>query len=59
MFFRCSSLKSIDLSLFNTTNANNMDGMFDGCSSLKKENIKIENNYDKLLKQFDKDLRHI
>jgi len=31
----CSSLKSIDLSSFNTTNANDMSHMFSGCSSLK------------------------
>ena len=35
MFYNCSSLKSIDLSSFNTTNVNNMEWMFDGCSSLK------------------------
>jgi len=35
MFYECKSLKSIDLSLFNTTNVNNMSGMFSGCSSLK------------------------
>jgi len=35
MFFGCSSLKSIDLTSFNTTNVNNMSCMFRGCSSLK------------------------
>ena len=35
MFRDCSSLISIDLSSFNTTNVNNMSSMFDGCSSLK------------------------
>ena len=35
MFFGCSSLKSIDLSSFNTTNVNNMGYMLFGCSSLK------------------------
>ena len=35
MFYGCSSLKSIDLSSFNTNNVNNMSFMFDGCSSLK------------------------
>ena len=34
MFRDCSSLISIDLSSFNTTNVNNMSSMFDGCSSL-------------------------
>ena len=35
MFAGCKSLKSIDLSSFNTTNVNNMESMFCGCSSLK------------------------
>ena len=34
MFYECSSLKSIDLSSFNTTNVNNMESMFYKCSSL-------------------------
>ena len=35
MFSGCSSLKSIDLSSFNTTNVNNMNSMFFYCSSLQ------------------------
>ena len=35
MFSGCSSLKSIDLSSFNTTNVNDMRSMFSGCSSLQ------------------------
>ena len=35
MFYGCSSLKSIDLSSFNTSNVNNMSYMFRECSSLK------------------------
>jgi len=35
MFCGCSSLKSIDLSSFNTTNINNLGDMFFYCSSLK------------------------
>ena len=35
MFYKCSSLKSIDLSAFNTSNVNNMSNMFCNCSSLK------------------------
>ena len=35
MFYGCSSLKSIDLSSFNTTNVKDMSGMFWGCSSLE------------------------
>ena len=46
MFYECSSLQSINLSSFNTTNVENMSSMFFGCSSLKKENVKI-NNYGK------------
>ena len=48
MFCNCSSLKSIDLSLFNTNNVTNMEYMFYNCPSLIKENIKI-NKDDKLL----------
>ena len=36
---RCSSLKSIDLSSFNTINANDMSFMFRGCSSLKSVDL--------------------
>ena len=53
MFSYCSSLKSIDLSSFNTSNVKVMDFMFDNCSSLKKENIKINNNEKNILKKFD------
>ena len=35
MFYKCSSLKSADLSSFITTNVNNMRYMFEGCSSLE------------------------
>ena len=51
IFYDCSSLNSIDLSSFNTTNVNDMSDMFAGCSSLKKENIKIKNKNDKILNQ--------
>ena len=51
MFHECSSLKSIDLSSFNTTNVKYMPGMFYGCSSLKRENIRINNKDVKLLSQ--------
>ena len=39
MFYGCYFLKSIDLSLFNTTNVNNMSYMLSGCSSLKSINL--------------------
>ena len=51
MFAECSSLKSIDLSSFNTTNVKDMSGMFYKCSSLKRENIRINNKDVKLLSQ--------
>ena len=35
MFFNCSSLKSIDLSSFDTTNVKDMSFMFKECSSLQ------------------------
>ena len=35
MFMECSSLQSIDLSSFNTTNVNYMCNMFWDCKSLK------------------------
>jgi surface protein len=35
MFAGCQSLKSLDLSSFNTTNVNNMESMFYLCKSLK------------------------
>ena len=54
MFNGCSSLKSIDLSSFNTTNVNNMWSMFYGCSSLKKENVKINKTDKKLLNEINK-----
>ena len=38
-----SFLKSIDLSSFNITNINNISYMFKDYSSLRKENIKINN----------------
>ena len=52
MFYECSSVQSIDLSSFNATNVNNMDGIFLVCSSLKNESIKIKvTKNDKLLKK--------
>ena len=49
MFSECSSLQSINLSSFNTTNVKNMSCMFAECSSLKKENVKISNNGKRIL----------
>ena len=39
MFKFCSSLKSADLSSFNTINVNNMSAMFNLCSSLESINL--------------------
>ena len=39
MFRLCSAVKSIDLSLFNTTEVNNMGYMFSKCSSLESINL--------------------
>ena len=49
MFYGCSSLQSINLSSFNTTNVKDISFMFLGCSSLKKENIKIGSYGKKIL----------
>ena len=39
MFRGCSSLNSINLSSFNTSNVTNMSYMFYGCSSLNSINV--------------------
>ena len=39
MFSGCSSLQSINLSSFNTTNVKNMRSMFSRCSSLQSINL--------------------
>ena len=49
MFRGCSSLQSIDLSSFNTTNVKDMMGMFADCSSLEKRNVKIGEYGKKIL----------
>ena len=54
MFSECSSLKSIDLSSFNTTNVKDMSSMFSFCSSLKKRNVKIGEYGKKILDQIKK-----
>ena len=42
MFYKCSSLKKLDLSNFNTNNVLNMKSMFDGCSEQIKKQIKAQ-----------------
>ena len=44
MFYGCKSLKSIDLSNFNTQNVTNMSHMFSRCKSLHKKNIITKDN---------------
>ena len=39
MFGRCKSLKKLNLANFNVINFIDMEDMFDGCVSLKKENL--------------------
>ena len=53
MFSKCSSLKSIDLSSFSTTNTNDMFDLFDGCYSLRKENVKFKKSERKILTQLN------
>ena len=43
MFYKCSSLKSIDLSSFNESKITNMMCMFDGCSFLESINFSLLN----------------
>ena len=40
MFYKCSSLKELNLNNFNTTNVTKMNSMFYECSALKNINIK-------------------
>jgi len=39
MFAHCSSLKSLDLSSFNTSKVTDMRGLFEGCKKLRKLNV--------------------
>ena len=54
MFDGCSSLKSIDLSSFNTTNVKDMSSMFWKCSSLKSLDLSSFNttNVNNMLGMF-------
>ena len=53
MFCDCESLKSIDLSSFNTNKVTDLSYMFDNCESLKIENLKIKENEEKILNEFN------
>ena len=44
MFYGSSSLNNLDLSNFNTQNVIDMSCMFEGCSSLKKNNVITNDN---------------
>ena len=50
MFSHCYSLTNLNLSNFNTQNIRDMDGIFYGCKSLKKEKIITKDN--KILNKF-------
>ena len=39
MFYRCSSLQSLDVSGFDTSNVTNMNSLFSGCSSLQSLDV--------------------
>ena len=43
MFYKCSSLKELNLTNFNTDNVTNMWAMLSGCSDSLKMKIKSEN----------------
>ena len=43
MFYSCSSLKSLNVSSFDTRNVTNMSSMFNGCSSLTSLNVSLFN----------------
>ena len=51
MFSGCKNIINLDLSSFNTQNVTNMRGMFNGCNSLKKNNIVTKNN--RILEKYD------
>ena len=56
MFYRCSSLKELNLSNFNTNNVTYMYLMFYGCSSLKELNLSNfnTNNVTNMIGMFDR-----
>jgi surface protein len=56
MFEECSSLKKLNLSSFDITNVKDMTNIFYGCSSLKKNSIKINNSSKKLLGELKSNL---
>ena len=51
MFYGCNSLTNLNLSNFNTQNVTDMRWMFNGCDSLKKQNIIAEDK--KILNEFN------
>ena len=46
MFYKCSSLESVDLSSFNVTNIKDMGSMFRECHSLKSINLSSLNTFN-------------
>ena len=55
MFYECSSLKSANLSSF-VINTNNKVSMFQGCKSLKIQNVRIKSSEEKLIRQLQEDI---
>ena len=51
MFYGCSSLISINLSSFNTTNIIDVHWIFEGCCHLKKEDVKLNENEEKIFNE--------
>ena len=56
MFFGCSSLKLLDLSLFDTSNLKFKNYMFNLCNSLEKQNIMVGEKGRSLLDDYDKSI---
>ena len=53
MFYECGIIKELNISNFNTSNANNMSHMFNGCCSLTHLNINnFTINFYKTLSKF-------
>ena len=55
IFSRCSSLKELNISNFNTNNVTNMECMFSGCSAQFQNKIRIQYKNIKE-KAFDKNI---
>ena len=57
MFSKCTNLKNLDLSKFDTSKVNNMKYMFSSCNSLNKVIVnKEENTKTKIFTQLNEDV---